>query len=153
MALELRRVKNTFDMLFGKDVEVTDNTPLDITPKSVIGTFKNGEENICGAIIFDNSLACFSGAALSMIPMGAAEDCIATGEISSAIMDNVNEVFNVSVGFFSDGTTPDMRLDKLHVNEESVPENVTEIISNGSGLHFQANIQGYGKGSASVFML
>ena len=88
-----------------------------------------------------------------MIPMGAAEDCISSGDISSPIMDNINEVFNVAVGFFSDGTTPDMRLEKMHVNEASVPDSVTELISNSSSLHFQAEIQGYGKGAASVFML
>jgi hypothetical protein len=153
MALELRRVKSVFDMLFGKECEISDSKPLEISPKNVIGTFKNGEDEVCGAIVFDNSLACFSGAALSMIPMGAAEDCISSGEISSVIMDNINEVFNVAVGFFSDGTTPDMRLEKMHVNEASVPDKVNELISNSSSLHFEADIQGYGKGTASVFML
>ncbi len=151
MALELRKVKNTFDLLFGKDVEVQEGSSVKNEANRVIGTYKNDNGEECAAIVFDTPLACYSGAALSMLPVGVAEDCISSGNISDMILENIHEVFNISVRFFSDGTSPDMRLGQLLANKQDIPDNILEILENGASLDIQANIPGYGSGCASIY--
>ncbi len=148
--MEARIVKSNLDLLFGKDVNVSDGSPVD-ADNQITAVYKNNDDTACAAIVFDMPMACYSGAALSMLPAGAAEDCISSKNISGSIMENLNEVFNVVVGFFSDGRTPDIRLQSVYTSKGEISDDVNEIMKSPLSLSVQVDIPGYGVGHASMF--
>ncbi len=148
--MKARIVKNNLDLLFGKDVVVSDGSPVD-SADQITAVYRDNNDAACAAIVFDMPLACFSGAALSMLPVGAAEDCIQSKKISESIMENLNEVFNVGVGFFSDGKTPDMRLKSVFTSKDEISEETNTIMQSPLNLSVKVDIPGYGTGNVSMF--
>ena len=154
MGIEARIVKRTLDSLFGKDVNLKDSSPLENNDKVVYGTYVNGEGNTTGLIVMDIPCACYSAAALSMMPADIAEENIKSGDLEETLRDNLYEVLNVGVGFFSDGTTPDMRLKDMFVGISEVPDDVKSVIDNKyTNLHIELDIPGYGSGSSSMYLV
>ena len=130
MALESRMIKKTLDPLFGRDIGLKDSQPLEAGDNVVVASYVNGEGNTVGAVMMDFSCACYSAAALSMLPADIAEENIKDGTIEDSLRDNLYEVFNVGVGFFSDGTTPDMRVKEMYVGEADLPGDVKAVLDN-----------------------
>ena len=151
MAIEQRIVKRTLDLLLGKDVEVKDGSPLEPSDDIVVGSYTDGDGNTNGVIMMDISFACYSAAALSMLPADIAQDCIKSGSVDEPIRSNLHEVLNVGVGFFSDGSTPDMRLDNMYMSGDEIPDNVKDVISNAFfDLSIEVDIPGYGSGCSTL---
>ena len=154
MAIESRMVKKTLDPLFGKDIDINNSQPLDINNKVVIGTYVDGEGKAIGAIVMDYSCACYTAAALSMMPADIADENIKSGEIEDSLRDNLYEVLNIGVSFFSDGTTPDMRIKDMLVGPSEIPSDVQNVFKNAyTDLHVKMNIPGYGSGCSSMYLV
>lgn len=152
MPIESRMVKKTLDSLFGKDVDIKDGSPLENNDKVVYCTYVNGEGQTNGLAVMDIPCACYTAAALSMMPADIAEENIKSGEIEESLRDNLYEVLNIAVTFFSDGTTPDMRLKDMVIGS-SIPEDATEVIDKSyTNLHIALDIPGYGGGNSSLYM-
>lgn len=153
MPIESRIVKRTLDSLFGKDVNLKDASPLENTKEVIYGTYINGEGATVGLAVMDIPCACYTAAALSMMPADIADENIKSGEIEESLRDNLYEVLNIGVGFFSDGTTPDMRLKDMIVGVDDVPDDVKKIIDDSyTDLHIEVDIPGYGSGSSSMYL-
>ncbi|MFK8026613.1 MAG: hypothetical protein AB8C40_00975 [Gammaproteobacteria bacterium] len=154
MPIESRMVKKTLDPLFGKEIDLKDAKPLDTSNKVVIGTYVNGEGQTTGAIVMDYSCACYTAAALSMMPADIAEENIKSGEIEESLRDNLYEVLNIGVSFFSDGTTPDMRIKEMLVGPTEIPGDIQNVFKNAyTDLHVEMDIPGYGSGSSSMYLV
>ena len=54
----------------------------------------------------DLALAASLAAALSVVPMAAVKDCLASGKIDESLQDNFGEVMNVLSRFLSGGGRP-----------------------------------------------
>ena len=154
MPIESRMVKKTLDPLFGKDIELKDSEPLDTSNKVVIGSYSDGEGNTIGVIVMDYSCACYTAAALSMMPADIADENIKSGDLEDSIRDNLYEVLNIGVSFFSDGTTPDMRIKEMLVGPNDIPDDIQNVFKNAyTDLHVEMNIPGYGSGSSSIYLV
>lgn len=153
MAIEKRMVKRTFDLLLGKDVDVNDAKKVDSSGNVVIGQYINGDGETVGAIVFDLKLACYSAAALSLLPANTADETIKGGKLDEPLRSNAYEVLNVGVGFFSDGSTPDMRLSGMYSNGEELPEEVRTVFAKAyTDLSVKVDIPGYGSGNGSLYL-
>ena len=153
MALESRIVKNTLDPLFGRDISIKDSQPLEAGEKVVVASYVNGEGDTVAAVMMDFACACYTAAALSMMPADIAEENIKDGTIEDALRDNLYEVFNVGVSFFSDGTTPDMRIHEMHIGEVDLPDDIQAVLDNYyTELHLELDIPGYGSGMSSLYL-
>ena len=154
MPIESRTIKNTLDPLFGKDIGLKEAQPLDANNKVVIGSYSNGEGKTTGVIVMDYSCACYTAAALSMMPVDIADENIKSGEIEDGLRDNLYEVLNISVSFFSDGTTPDMRIKDMLVGPSEIPSDIQDVFKNAyTDLHVEMDIPGYGSGSSSMYLV
>lgn len=153
MPIESRMVKKTLDSLFGKEVEIKESQPIKKLENAIIGTYSDGDGNLTAAVVMDLPCACYSGAALSMIPADVAEENITSGKIDSSLSENVHEVLNVGVSFFSDGTTPDMRLAQMHIGPNSLTDKEKNVFKKAyTKLHVELNIPGYGSGASSMYL-
>ena len=94
MALDSRMIKKTLDPLFGRDIDLKDSQPLENGDNVVVASYVNGEGNTVGAVMMDLSCACYTAAALSMMPADIAEENIKDGTIEDTLRDNLFEVFN-----------------------------------------------------------
>ena len=151
MSIEQRMIKRTLDLLLGKEVEVKDSSPLEPGDNVVVGSYADGEGNTNAVIMMDIPFACYSAAALSMLPADLAQDCIKSGSVDEPIRSNLHEVLNVGVSFFSDGSTPDMRLEQMYTNGDEIPDNVKNVISNAyADLSVEVDIPGYGSGCGTL---
>ncbi len=71
-------VRNLFEDLLGRDVTVSPGTPLaaDDLSTATVAIFTDNSQQIYGVLALDLTLAANAGAALGLLPAGAAEDSI-----------------------------------------------------------------------------
>ena len=154
MAIESRMVKKTLDPLLGKEIGLKDSKPLDVSDKVVIGSYTDDAGKTVATIVMDYSCACYTAAALSMMPADIAEENIKSGEIEESLRDNLYEVLNIGVSFFSDGTSPDMRIKEMLVGPSEIPSDIQDVFKNAyTDLHIELDIPGYGSGSSSLYLV
>lgn len=120
--------------------------------KVIYCTYVNGEGETNGLAVMDMPCACYTAAALSMMPADIADENIKSGNIEESLRENLYEVFNVAVSFFSNGTTPDMRLKDMVIGS-SIPDDASQVVDKSyTNLHVALDIPGYGKGNSSLYL-
>ena len=157
--MDINTVEPILEMLYGKELLVRPVDKVDLEKASPLligtftdgeGTFAEGEANICGIAIFDMKFAAYASAALTMMPKGAAEDCVDEGEMSNVLSENLHEIFNVGVGLF--GTDLDWRLKEVH---HCPPKDKAPLLEIANGMNqrfdFHAELDNYGGGSITLF--
>ncbi len=109
-------------------------------------------DDIPGAVaLCDPAFAAFSSAALSMIPKGAAEDAVKSGDLPKNLLDNLYEVMNICTRLVIDESTPHLRLVKLcPVNETDTTEIIKDAATEAG---FNVEIPGYGTGSLTFLVI
>lgn len=143
MSLESRMVKKTLDPLFGKDITLKTSKPLEVSDKIVVGSYINGDGQITGAVLMDYAYTCYTAAALSMMPADVARECIDNGDIEEGLRDNLYEVLNIGVSFFSDENNPDMRIIEMLIDPSELPDTVKNVLKNAyTDLHLEMDIPG-----------
>jgi hypothetical protein len=143
-AAELRE---TLELLLDKQVRV-EPVRDPVRRPAAVATFADDTGSIGAVAALDGDVACFAGAALSMIPAGVAKQCATRGQIDGSIHENLAEVMNVLSTIFTGGASR-VVLDRLYVEE--IPADVRRLLrAPTSALHVRVDIPGYGAGLASV---
>ena len=94
----------------------------------------------------DPAFVAYAGAALSMIPAGAAQDMIDNNDISDAIRDNFYEVMNIcSRLLMTEIGDQHLRLDKT-LSPGDAEEVISQLSANGTPVGFELNVPNYGAG-------
>ncbi len=157
MALNPDGMAYFLGMLFDKEVTVTqiESKPLNRDDKVAICTYRDNTGTPVAGCLFDFPIACYSSAALSMIPAGAAEDAIESVEIPESLQENLHEVFNVAVGFFGNGKIgPNLRLHEMSIYPPSSGDDLAGQISKiAARKDYHIDIKGYGKGDMTLFLM
>lgn len=139
-------IEEILEMLVGKSIEVK-RSPGAVKALSQ-GTFSvyNYEDGKVGAVIFcslglTNSL----GAAIMMIPSGAAEDATDEGEMPKNLFDNYCEVANVMTSLMNDKRSHAKRviLADVYAEFDNVPDEARAIFEDSTHTaSFQVSIAG-----------
>ncbi len=91
----------------------------------------------------DYAYTCYTAAALSMMPADVARECIDNGDIEEGLRDNLYEVLNIGVSFFSDENNPDMRIIEMLIDPSELPDTVKNVLKNAyTDLHLEMDIPG-----------
>ncbi len=135
--------------LLGKSVSTTDCEPFQLDKAVSVAVYRDDEGRIHAACACDLPFAAYASAALTMIPVGTAEDTIRTGELTEDERDNLYELMNICVGFFNRGDVPRIRLTEL-CDHDSVPEEVVPVYDGLQKVDVVAAIDGYGSGRLSL---
>lgn len=131
--------------LYGLDIEVSTSDSGTVESPGAVATYVDEEGAVQAQIICDLSAAVMLGAALSQIPAGGASDCIAAGEMSENISDNLHEVLNIVVNVFASHASSRVVLRDVLTGDEAKQAAVPE-----DGTLMPISIPRYGDGKMLV---
>lgn len=136
-------VEAMLEMLFGDGTEVADADAASV--KAVAAArFVDDDDGLAALCECDAPFLAFSGAALSMMPKGGAEDMIADGDFSKSILENFYEVMNICSRLIMSDNSLHIRLANIVRGDEVKSEN--EALSPGQSIAFKIRIPKYGDG-------
>ncbi|HEX5740874.1 MAG TPA: hypothetical protein VFY17_04880, partial [Pilimelia sp.] len=83
--------------LLDRDVEVAGGTPFtsEDLPSTAVALYTDDPGRMVALLGLDLAMAAYCGAALGLLPVGAAEAALADGRLSAALRENVSELCNV----------------------------------------------------------
>ena len=104
-------------------------------------------------MVADPAFASYSGASLTMMPKGAAEDA-AKGDYPPVILENFNEIMNICSRIFLDDLSPHLRLAEVKVGPGNLPDAARSVMDEASqSRSFTVNIPKYGEGRIRAISL
>ena len=145
-------VRQMLGMLYGDGLGIDAGEPVatDAGSKNMVAVYINDEGAPVTACCCDLPFAAYSGAALSMIPKGGAEDAAKSGDLSEMMRGNLHEIMNICSRLFITDETPHLKLDALYDSPDALPEAARSMVDTAVGrTDFRISIPGYGEGNIS----
>jgi hypothetical protein len=149
-------VRNLFEDLLGRDVTVTQGEPLAVKdlPTAVVAIFVDRALQLVAIIGLDLSLAAHTGAALGLLPAGAAEDALDEKKLSDSLAENVGELCNVLTSLLNREGAPHVKLYQVIFPGTPLPNDAqAHLLALGRRLDLTVEIARYGKGRLSVSLV
>ena len=116
------------------------------------GTYTR-EEGIGAVAIGDVAFVSLASAALSLAPVARAEDAIRLGEIDEDLAGDAREILNVCGSVFNASDEMPCRLSDVAFEEPPYSGDVAKLAGDAKKtLHLEVDIDGYGKGSLSIYV-
>jgi hypothetical protein len=146
-------VRNLLEDLLGRDVNVNPGDPLtaDNLPTATIAIYTDNAQQIYGVLGLQLSLAANVGAALGLLPPGAAEDSIEEKQLFPNLAENVFELCNVLTSLLNREGAPHVKLYQVLYPGMSLPNDVrAHLLALGRRLDLTVEIARYGKGKFSL---
>jgi hypothetical protein len=146
-------VRNLFEDLLGREVTVSPGDPLaaDDIATATVAIFTDTAQQIYGVLGMQLSLAANAGAALGLLPAGAAEDSIDEKKLTPALAENVFELCNVLTSLLNVEGAPHVKLYQVIYPGMSLPNDaVAHLMSLGRRLDLTVEVTRYGKGKFSL---
>ena len=145
-------VGETFQMLLGRDVGVSDAKPSS-DGKQVVASFVHADGSAAAACTCEVALAAATGCALSMIPAGTAKDAAKEGALSGSMKSNFYEVMNIFSRLLMNDHSPHLKLAGLFDSIADSPADIADLIANAPERRgYKVSVGGgYGEGVVSVF--
>ncbi|MDF1602342.1 hypothetical protein [Nocardioides sp. YIM 152315] len=145
-------IKDLFAGLLGRDVELTDGKPVDIgIPKPIVASYVDDVHNLRAVAVMSFGLAARSGAAIALIPKGAAEAAEEDRVLPVNLFENASEICNVLAAPLGDAMGTHLRLSETFAPSDSVPPQVLSVAAQaGAREDVVLEISGYGAGGLSV---
>jgi len=143
-------VTSLLAMLYGDDLAASDFDSSSVAGQR-LATFIDDDDRLVAACVCDRQFVVYSGAALSMIPAGGAEDMIAENSITDAIAGNFHEVMNICTKLMMSDSSAHLRLGQT-LDCAQQPELAPALEALGTRVGFEVEIPGYGKGALAIYM-
>ncbi len=142
-------VRNLLEDLLGRDVTVSPTDPPrgEDLRTSVVAVYVDDALRLSAVLVLDLALAAYAGAALGLMPVGGAEDCIDDKELSPVLAENVTELCNVLTALLNREGAPHLRLYQLHLPGGALPGDVAgHAVALGNRLDLKVEVSRYGSG-------
>lgn len=146
-------VRNLFEDLLGRDCTVGPGDPLaaDDLSTATIAVYTDAQQQIYGVIGMQLSLAANVGAALGLVPAGAAEDSIAEKKLFPNLAENVFEMCNVLTSLLNREGGPHVKMYQVIYPGMELPNDVrAHLLALGKRLDLTVEVARYGKGKLSL---
>jgi len=146
-------VRNLFEDLLGRDVTVSPGTPMEQAdvPTAALAIFTDTAQQLYAVLGMQLSLAAHAGAALGLLPAGAAEDSIEEKKLTPALAENVFELCNVLTSLLNVGGAPHVKLYQVVYPGVTPPADaVAHLMALGRRLDLTIEVARYGKGKFSL---
>ena len=152
MLPDRKDIKDLFEGLLGRDIAITDGRPVDIgIPKPVIASYVDDASNLRAVAVMSFGLAARSGAALALVPKGAAEAAEEDRLLPDNLFENASEICNVLAAPFGDAMGTHLRLSASYAPSSPVPGQLLDIASQLAAREdVDLEITGYGTGTLSL---
>jgi hypothetical protein len=146
-------VRNLFEDLLGRDCNVAPGDPItaDDLPTATVAIYTDGQQQIYGVLGMQLGLAANAGAALGLLPAGAAEDSIDEKKLSPALSENVFELCNVLTSLLNREGGPHVKLYQVIYPGMPLPNDArAHLLALGRRLDVMIEVNRYGKGKFSL---
>lgn len=150
-----KHIKDLFEGLLGRDVAIGDSSPVTFDiPRPVVATYVDDAHRLTTVVVMDQALAAYAGAALALLPRGAAEDAVESQLLPPNLFDNSAEILNVLAAPIGEASGVHQRLLETYAPSDPVPPQVqAHGATLGSREDVEVDISGYGRGGLSVVVL
>ncbi|GGK82826.1 hypothetical protein [Mangrovihabitans endophyticus] len=146
-------VRNLFEDLLGRDVSVGPGDPMaqaDLATATV-AIYTDSQQKIYGVLGMDLTLAANVGAALGLLPAGAAEDSIDEKKLFPNLAENVFELCNVLTSLLNREGAPHVKLYQVVYPGMDLPADArAHLLALGRRLDLMVEVARYGKGKFSL---
>jgi hypothetical protein len=142
-------VRNLLEDLLGRDVTVQPGDPLERAdlPKTVVAVYVDRAQQIAGVLGLDLTLAAHAGAALGLMPVGAAEDAIDEKALPPLLAENVSELCNVLTSLINREGMPHVKLHQVVLPGQTLPSDAAaHLLALGRRLDLRVEVSRYGGG-------
>jgi hypothetical protein len=147
-------VRNLFEDLLGREVTVAPGVPMERAdlPNAVVAIFTERLQ-IAAVLGMDLSLAAHAGAALGLLPAGAAEDAIDEKALTPMLAENVGELCNVLTSLLNREGAPHVKLHQVVAPGQSLPgDAAAHLLALGRRLDLVVEVSRYGGGRFALSM-
>jgi len=148
-------IKDVIDGLLGKEVAVA---PADaLTPPDAVGgaiaVYIDDSDHLGAVAGWDLALAANVGAAVALVPAGAAEDAIEEQYLPENLLENLSEVSNVLASVFQLPGNPHLRLSQMYRPINSADNDAVNLLyALGNRIDLKVDVPNYGSGRLAVSM-
>jgi hypothetical protein len=146
-------VRNLYEDLLGREVAVSPGDPLsaDEVNTSTIAIFTDTAQQIYAVLGMDLVLSANAGAALGLLPAGAAEDSIDEKKLNPNLAENVGELCNVLTSLLNKEGGPHVKLHQVVYPGDPLPTDArAHLMALGRRVDLAVEINRYGKGKFSL---
>lgn len=135
-------LNQSLEMILGEPAKIAECDALGANSASHAAEFRNRQDEVVAYCLCDLPLAAGLGAALSMVPPGAAEDMIEEGALTEMATANLYEVMNIFSALYMDDSTSHLKLCSVDA------ANDTDVSLEGETheITFNLDTGRYGKG-------
>ena len=146
-------VRNLFEDLLGRDVTVSPGDPISQADlaTATVAIYTDSSQQIYGVVGMQLSLAANVGAALGLVPAGAAEDSIDEKTLFPNLAENVGELCNVLTSLLNRDGGPHVKLYQVVYPGMDLPGDArAHLLALGRRLDLMIEVSRYGKGKFSL---
>ncbi|MEU4427861.1 hypothetical protein AB0F81_45170 [Actinoplanes sp. NPDC024001] len=146
-------VRNLFEDLLGREVIVSPGDPLSApeVTTATVAIFTDAGQKIYACMGMQLSLAANAGAALGLLPAGAAEDSIDEKQLFPNLAENVGELCNVFTSLLNKEGSPHIKLYQVVYPGMDLPADARAVLlALGRRLDLMVEVSRYGKGKLSL---
>lgn len=148
-------VRNLFEDLLGRDVNVSPGDPMtaEDLPLGAIAIYTDPQQKIYAVMGMQLVLAANVGAALGLLPAGAAEDAVDEKQLFPNLAENVGELYNVLTSLLNREGAPHVKLYQVIYPGQDLPNDArAHFLALGKRLDLTIEVARYGKGKFSLSM-
>lgn len=139
-----------FGMLYGDNVSIENSDKqVALDNSKLTGLFVDSDGAPVAACMCDLSFAAYAGAAMTMLPAGAAQDAVEEDDISQTMKENIYEVMNICSRLMMSDDTPHLKLEKMYDQSELSPAALAMIAEAKEHKEFDVKFNNYGSGQIS----
>lgn len=149
-------VRNLFEDLLGRDVNVSSGDPMtaEDLPTGLFAIYTDTSMQLYAVLGMTLSLAANAGAALGLLPVGAAEDSIEEKTLFPNLAENVFELCNVFTSLLNREGAPRLKLYQVIYPGTALPNDArAQLLALGKRLDLLVEVARYGKGKFSLSLV
>ena len=146
-------VRNLFEDLLGRDVNVSPGDPMVAAdlPTGAFAIYTDSSQQLYAVLGMQLALAANAGAALGLLPAGAAEDSIEEKTLSPTLAENVFELCNVLTSLLNREGAPHIKLYQVvYPGDPLAADARAHLLALGRRVDLMVEVNRYGKGKLSL---
>ena len=145
-------VRDLFEGLFGKDVQVAPGDPVSLNEKVAVAVYVDPTLATTALVLVDLRLGAWLAGALAMLPKGGLEDAVDEGELYPMHLEALYEVVNIAASMFNGEGVNHSKLYKLYAPGEAVPGDIAGLAAAFNRIDLKVDVTGYGSGKLSIVL-
>ncbi len=146
-------VRDMIEGLLGRGVTVQPCSPLETDKPHSVAVYVDDNLNTAAVGVLDLPLSAYTGAAIGLVPPGAAEAAVEDGVLPGSVRANLDEVLNVLSALFNTPGARHLRLYATYAPGEPPPTDISGIVrALGRRLDLTVSVSGYGEGRFALVL-